>query len=123
MKAIVTKYRSPTSTKVARIKASDSDGNTVTVPLEYGCSLAEAHLGAAYALCAKMNWLGYLAQGSVGNGFAHVFITDAANLRKGIQEIANLLTEDEARMSERGRTQTAEIKEARAIAKNLREGL
>lgn len=123
MKAIVTKYLSPTATKGSRIKASDGDGNTVTVPVEYDCSLAEAHLGAAYALCAKMDWLGYLAQGSAGNGFAHVFVGDAMEMREALRDICRLLAEDAVELGKHGRAQSKFAVEARRIAVNSKEGL
>lgn len=123
MNAIMTKYLSPTSTKGARIKASNCDGKTITVPLEYGCSLSEAHLGAAYALCAKMNWLGYLAQGPVGNGYAHVFVTDGAVLNDALHKIADLLKQDELSMTKFGRSQSSEVLEARSIIRNAKGAL
>lgn len=123
MNAIITKYLSPTATKGSRIRASDSDGNKIIVPLEYGCSVAEAHLGAAYALCAKMNWLGYLAQGMVKAGFAHVFVTEAPKALEALCEIDKRLTLDAVEMSQRGRTQSVLVQTCRCIAHCAKEGL
>jgi hypothetical protein len=60
MKAIVTKYFGPTDTKGSRIKASDEDGNSITIPYDYALSGEALHKKAAIALCEKMHWDGNL---------------------------------------------------------------
>ena len=54
MKAIQTKYFGPTNCRGSRIKASDDDGNTVTVPYDYGSE--NPHREAAVALIHEMGW-------------------------------------------------------------------
>lgn len=120
MKAIVTKHLGPTNTKGARIKASAADGNQIIVPMDYEVSNEEAHLGAAYALCAKMNWLGYLAQGGLKNGYVHVFVTDGAVASDALHKVADLLVQDELRMTKFGRSQSIEVLEARQIIRNAK---
>lgn len=66
MKAIQTKYLGPTTHRGARIKASDLDGNSITVSYDHGSR--NPHRDAAIALCNKMDWRGPMAQGSLGNG-------------------------------------------------------
>jgi len=74
MKAIVTKYLSPTNTKGARIRASDEDGNKVIIPFPYELSGEAVHRKAAQALADRMNWSGKLIGGSLKNGYVFVFL-------------------------------------------------
>ena len=78
MKAIITKKLPFTSTKPTRIKASDLDGNSVTVPYDDALrwSTGETHIPAARALCEKMGWHGKLAQGSLGGDYVFVWVED-----------------------------------------------
>lgn len=62
MKAITTKYLPATDTKPSRIKASDRDGNSVTV------SYTQGHTEAVVQLCRKMNWHGSLADAWMDQG-------------------------------------------------------
>lgn len=86
MKAILTKRLPPTTTKPARIKAYDLDGNQVTMSV-HGFPIDEAdrdedkHRLVAAALASKMNWWdrwgGYkyhLTGGSTKEGYAWVFV-------------------------------------------------
>ena len=66
MKAITTKYHGPTNTRGARIIASDSDHNRVTV--SYGHAAKDPYTVAAIALCRKMGWSGQLCWGSICPG-------------------------------------------------------
>lgn len=65
MKAIRTRYSGPTNTRGSRIHATDSDGNRVSVSLDY--SGRDDHEFAAYSLMRKMGWGCQL----VGGGFGH----------------------------------------------------
>lgn len=62
-KAIVTKYLPCTGTKGSRIRASDGDGNSVTIPYNHDLPKDDRHLEAAMALCAKMKWKSRLVHG------------------------------------------------------------
>ena len=74
MKAIQTKHLGPTNCRGARIKASDEDGNSVTIPYPYEIgNIEDKHRKAAAALCTKMQWSGPLAAGSLKNGYVFVF--------------------------------------------------
>jgi hypothetical protein len=75
MKAIVTKYLPATNFRGSRIKASDLDGNSITIPYphELNWSNGETHRKAAIALCDKMGWYGRLVQGSLKTGYAFVW--------------------------------------------------
>jgi len=76
MKAILTKYLSPTNFRGARIKAWDEDGNSVTVSYPHELSGEECHKVAANALCDKMKWPGKetLTGGGVKGGYVFVFV-------------------------------------------------
>ena len=80
MKAIKTKYKGPTNTRGSRIIASDEDGNRITISYPYELSGEAVHRKAAEALCAKMNWPGELAGGSIKNGYVFVFVERKADL-------------------------------------------
>ncbi len=73
MKALVTKYLGPTDTRGARIKASDEDGNSVTIGYPYELSGEASHREAAEALQAKMGWTGALDSGALKSGYVFVF--------------------------------------------------
>ena len=73
MKAIKTKYIGPTNFKGARIKASDCDSNSITIPYPHELDSHQAHMLAAVKLCEKMQWPIKLIQGSLGNDYVHVF--------------------------------------------------
>jgi hypothetical protein len=77
MKAILTKYLGPTNTKPSRVKAYDTDNNSVTVSFSYpGCDSAndyENHKRAAIHLCRKMKWSEDLIGGGIKDGYAFVF--------------------------------------------------
>jgi hypothetical protein len=77
MKAIETKYLGPTDTKGARITASDSDGNRVTISYPHDLSGEAVHRKAAEALRDKMQWTGDLAGGATRRGYAFVFVSQS----------------------------------------------
>ena len=74
MKAITTRYLGPTNFRGSRIKATDDDGNSVTIPYPYELSGEDVHRAAADALCVKMGWTGKLVGGSIKTGYAFVFV-------------------------------------------------
>jgi hypothetical protein len=74
MKAIETKYHGPTDTRGARISATDSDGNRVSIPYPYELSGEAVHRMAADRLCEKMGWSGQLAGGATKRGYVFVFV-------------------------------------------------
>jgi hypothetical protein len=67
MKAIRTRYSGPTNTRGARIHATDSDGNRVSISFPYELDHEDAHQLAAYLLMRKMGWKCQLN----GGGFGH----------------------------------------------------
>lgn len=73
MKAIVTKYMGPTNFRGARIKASDEDGNNITIGYDHALNSEDAHRKAAEALRDKMKWQGKLICGSLKHGYVFVF--------------------------------------------------
>jgi protein involved in temperature-dependent protein secretion len=73
MKAITTTYHGPTNTRGARISATDSDGNRVSVPYSHS---GNEHDEAAMALCRKMGWHGRLIAGHTKQGRVYVWLTD-----------------------------------------------
>lgn len=75
MKAITTKYIGPTNTRGARIKATDSDGNAVTLSIDYSLNHDQRHRAAALALVQKMNWGGEWVGGGTKDGQVYVCIT------------------------------------------------
>jgi hypothetical protein len=77
MKAIRVKYLGPTNHRPSRMKASDSDGNTVTISYSYSDSDGGSYR-AAKALCEKMNWTGEIAGGSYGDSDYWVFVGSKA---------------------------------------------
>jgi hypothetical protein len=73
MKAITTKFHGPTNFKGSRIKATDSDGNSVTVSTDHALNSDGNHDAAAVALCKKMGWTGSLIRGWTKDGAVYVF--------------------------------------------------
>jgi len=79
MKAITTKYLHQTEKRPGRVKASDCDGNQITVPFDARKSEYDAYQKAVIALCEKMTWSGTLVGGWTQNGMVWVFIDDSFN--------------------------------------------
>lgn len=74
MKAITTRYLGPTETRGARIRASEGDGRSVTVPWDYSLDTEANHIAAARELCVRMGWAGALASGwQLGGTYVHTF--------------------------------------------------
>jgi hypothetical protein len=77
MKAIETKYLSPTNTKGARYTAFDLDGNRVTKPAKYNLDSYQNHERVATLLKMKMGWDGKTVSGATKNGYAFVFVEES----------------------------------------------
>lgn len=76
-KAITTRYYPATNTLGAKIKATDSDFNSVTIPREsLDGDMDKAHRQAAQALADKMGWEGEMICGSLKGGYVFVFVND-----------------------------------------------
>lgn len=75
MKAIETRYHGPTDHRGARIIASDSDGNRVTIGYPHELSGEAVHRKAAEALRDKMGWTGELIAGGTKHGYCFVFVS------------------------------------------------
>ena len=73
MKAIMTKYIGPTDRRGSRIKATDSDGNSIMLPYDSALDTEGNHNAAAKALRDKMGWKGRLIGGWTSGGMAYVF--------------------------------------------------
>lgn len=73
MKAIMTKYLPCTNSRGSRIKAYDSDKNSVTIGYPHELSGEAVFKEAAIALCKKMNWDTDIIGGGVDNGYVFVF--------------------------------------------------
>lgn len=73
MKAIITKYLPATNTKPSRIKAFDSDNNSVTIPFPDNLENEACYKLAAVKLAEKMNWSTDLLGGGVKDGYVFVF--------------------------------------------------
>lgn len=73
MKAIITTRLAPTNTRGCRIKASDCDGNRITIAWDYTLDGEGPYRKAAAALCAKMGWEGEMVAGFTSVGYVFVF--------------------------------------------------
>ncbi len=73
MKAIITKYLGPTNYRGSRIKATDTDRNTITISYDAALRHDDAYAAAAIALCKKMGWTGSLIGGGTKTGMVFVF--------------------------------------------------
>ena len=80
MKAIITKLFPADDRHPARVRASDGDKHSVTIPVDQH---DEAHEQAAIALCHKMDWTGTLIKGWVKHG-VWVFVFDDAREKLAI---------------------------------------
>jgi len=73
MKAIQTKYLGPTTHKGSRVKAYDLDGNSFTIPWDYGKKDSDIHLGAVMGFCEKYDWPPYQWHfGSTKDGYTWI---------------------------------------------------
>ena len=74
MKAIKTKYIGPTNTKGSRMRATDEDGNSVTITWDDSLDSLANHEAGAVALCNKTDWVGNLVGGHLKNCMVWVFV-------------------------------------------------
>lgn len=72
MQTITTKYINPTATSGAKIKATSTGGESVTVPYDYS-NENKGHLTAAKKLKDKLGWKGTMHGGHIKGGFVFVF--------------------------------------------------
>jgi len=96
MKAILTKYIGPTNTRPSRIRASDCDGNSVTISYPHELSGEAAFRKAADALCLKMGWKGPLVGGGLKNDWVFCFADgcpEVIALRGATQTCVEMLSE------------------------------
>ncbi len=79
MQTIETKYFGPAG-RGARVKATTSSGETVTVPYDPGLSDEDNHHLAAMTLARKLKWTGRMVAGGArrGNGNIYVFLPKSA---------------------------------------------
>ncbi len=73
MKAIRTTYYGPTDTRGSRFRATDGDGNVITVPYDYALDAGANHAVAAEALCRKLGWSLPVSRGWFKNECYHTF--------------------------------------------------
>jgi len=73
MKAILTWVLPATEHKPTRIRASEPDGKSVTVSLDYGISDYDQHHAVACELRDKLGWEGKLIGGDLKFGMCFVF--------------------------------------------------
>lgn len=73
MKAIMTKYIPCSETKGSRIKAYDSDNNSITIGYPHELSGEAVYKKVAIELCVKMNWDTKLIGGGIKNGYVFCF--------------------------------------------------
>ena len=74
MKAIKTRYIGPTNTRGSRIKATDEDGNNVTMSYNDALNSDDMHRCAAETLCKKINWKGDIIGGRLKDCMVWVFV-------------------------------------------------
>ena len=80
MRAIITKYKGPTTFKGGRIIAS-SEKARFTLPYPHELNVRQAHRAAAVGLCKKMDWgnCDKLVGGGMDKGYAFVFVPSSCN--------------------------------------------
>lgn len=80
MQTIETKYLGPTDHRGARIKATASNGDAVTIPYPHDETDTGKHFAAVRKLAAKLDWSGELIGGHTARGMVWIF-TDKASPR------------------------------------------
>lgn len=81
MKAIRTRFFGASNVKGSRVRASDGDGNSVTLGYDHSLNSDQMREKAARALCEKMGWKG--AEGLPETFLDHCPFTDQGK-RKAI---------------------------------------
>jgi hypothetical protein len=72
MQTIITKYLNPTNHNGARIKATSSDGVSMTRSYEYGMNAQENHEEVAMALAERLELICDFAIGDMPTGYVFV---------------------------------------------------
>jgi|14BtaG_2_1085337.scaffolds.fasta_scaffold135357_1 hypothetical protein len=73
MQTIETKYLGPTDCKGARIKATATCGEAVTIPYPHDESDTGKHIAAVRKLAAKLDWTGEMIGGWTARGMVWTF--------------------------------------------------
>jgi len=71
--AITTKYIGSTPHRASRVKATEPEGRSVTLPWDHELQASANHKAAAIALATKLKWWGELVTGTNSGSFSHVF--------------------------------------------------
>ena len=82
MKAITPKYKGAKNSRGAKIVATDSDNNRISISYPYELSGECVHQKAAEALRDKMGWKGKLIGGAIKGGYAFVFAASGCSCGK-----------------------------------------
>ena len=77
MQYIKTRYLQPTDNKGSRIKATASNGQTLTIPYDYALNEEPLHAKAALELAAHLGWSAEYAAGAGDDGYVFVPVTYA----------------------------------------------
>lgn len=80
MKAIRTRYHSPTNTRGPRVSATDHDGNRISIPYAHEHDAETLHKIAAARLMQKMGWHGTLYGGHFDGDMIWVYEDDRYRL-------------------------------------------
>ena len=73
MQTIETKYLGPTDHRGARIKATATNGDAVTIPYPHELNDTDKHIAAVRKLAAKLNWSGEMIGGWTARGMIWAF--------------------------------------------------
>jgi hypothetical protein len=76
MNTISTKYYGPTNTKGSRIIARTASGKRFTQDYLHSLNADDNHWLAAQGLAQKLQWDGFMIQGSTEQGYVFVFAND-----------------------------------------------
>lgn len=77
MQYIKTRYLPATNHTGSRIKATASNGQTLTIPYDHALNSDDLHAKAALALAARLGWSGEYAAGAGDDGHVFVPVTSA----------------------------------------------
>lgn len=77
MQYIKTRYLCPTNHKGSRIKATASNGESLTIPYDYAINEEAVHAKAALELAARLGWSAEYAAGAGDDGYVFVPVTYA----------------------------------------------
>lgn len=80
MQSITTKFLPATNTKGARIKATATNGKSITIPYGHCQRSEQEHRDAAKALRDKLEWKGVMIGGAIKGGYCFVFASADSDL-------------------------------------------